>query len=108
MTIYQQIKKIMEGKDGRVVTSAFLKNEMKNKFGVNPNSVIPSDFCYNRVNDGIKFHKDNRIFEYIGRNTYKYLGEKYPYTGKIWHKSDRSKRETVVGEWHNGEMQYSS
>jgi hypothetical protein len=75
MTIYEQIKKVMEGRNGMVMTSEFIKAKVKEKFGVNVDSVIPSDFCYNRINNGIQFKKENRIFEYLGRNQYKYLGE---------------------------------
>ncbi len=106
MTIYEQIKNLMKGKNGMVVTSGFIKENLKKKFGVNINSVLPSDFCYNRVNDGIHFQKDNRLFEYIGRNSYKYLGEKYPYTGKIWQKPQGSKTEKIVGDWDKGNLKY--
>ena len=106
MTIYEQVKKVMEGKKGMVVTSGFIKNELRNKLGVNTSSVVPSDFCYNRVNDGIGFRKDNRIFKYIRRNAYEYIGENYPYTVKIFHKPFKSKTEVVVGEWVKGELKY--
>lgn len=106
MTIYEQIKKVMEGRNGMVVTSGFIKGKVKDKFGVNINSVIPSDFCYNRVNDGMNFRKDNRLFEYVERNSYKYLGENYAYAGKIRHKPSRSKTENIVGSWVNGNLKY--
>jgi len=106
MTIYEQVKNVMEGKNGMVVTSEFIKGELKTKFGTNVSSVVPSDYCYNRINDGIDFRKDNRIFKYRGRNAYEYLGENYPFTGKIYHKPHRSKKEVVVGEWLKGEMKY--
>lgn len=88
------------------LTSGFVKNEVERKYGRNTNSVLPSDFCYNRVNDGMDFRKDNRLFKYIERNTYEYLGEGYPYTGKIYHKPFKSKEDIVVGEWINGKMKY--
>lgn len=82
MTIYEQIKKVMEGKNGTVVTSTFIKNELKKRYGANVGSVLPSDFCYNRTNDGIDFKEDDRLFEYVKRNEYKYLGEKYRTPGR--------------------------
>lgn len=106
MTTYEQIREVMHGQNGVVVTSAFLKAEVKRKFGTNINSIIPSDFCYNRVNSGIRFSKDNRLFEYLGRSAYKYLGEKYPYTGKIYHKPQGSKTDIVVGSWVSGNLKY--
>lgn len=106
MTIYEQIKKVMEGRNGMVVTSGFMKSELNRRFGVDVNSVLPSDFCYNRINDGIHFRKDNRIFRYIDKNAYEYLGENYPYTGDIVHKPQRSTTEKVVGHWVNGNLKY--
>jgi hypothetical protein len=96
----------MQGKKSMVVASAFIKAELNKKFGVDVNSVIPSDFCYNRVNSGIRFRNDNRLFEYLGKSAYKYLGEKYPYTGKIYHKPQGSKEDIVVESWVNGNLKY--
>lgn len=66
----------------------------------NRSSVIPSDYCYNIVNQGIpfKFH----IFKYIqdaadADSQYEYLGPDYPYVGEIRWKGE------VVGEWVRGE-----
>jgi len=76
------------------------------KYGINPGSIIPSDYCYNRINDGIEFRRDNRLFRYLGYNQYEYLGEGYPYSGYIYHKPVKSKKEVIVGEWINGELKY--
>lgn len=44
------------------------------------------------------------MFEFLGNSRYKYLGENYPYTGKIFAKSVGSNKELVIGEWNNGKM----
>lgn len=49
--------------------------------GTNRSSVIPSDYCYNIVNAGIKF--DRHLFEYNEDSIYKVLGKDYPYVGPI-------------------------
>ena len=105
MTIYEQIKEVMKGKDGMVFTSKDIRDELKNRFGTNVRSVLPSDFCYNRLNKGIGFEENNRLFEYV-EGKYKYLGENYPYTGKIYHKPYGSETETLVGYWVNGNRTY--
>jgi hypothetical protein len=46
-------------------------NRVVQKHGCNPGSIIPSDYCYNRTNDGINFEKYLHIFEYVGRSSYK-------------------------------------
>jgi hypothetical protein len=99
MIIYEQIKEILKDRKGDIVTSTEMKREAKKRFGANPGSIIISDFCYNRINDGIKF--DKHLFEYLERNTYKFLGENYPYTGKIYHRPQHQK-EREVGEWKKG------
>lgn len=99
MTIFDQIKEILESKEGSIVTSSEIKNDLNLKYGTNKQSIIPSDYCYNRLNNGIKFNK--HLFEFINRNSYKYLGENYPYNGKIFHGPQRQK-ERVCGEWKNG------
>jgi hypothetical protein len=100
MTIYEQIKGLFkDSKDVHVSTSQ-IKDQLKEKFGTNPSSIIPSDYCYNRCNDGINF--DKHIFEYLGRNSYKYLGEGYSYTGEICHKPIGQMDEKIIGKWING------
>lgn len=96
----------MEGKRGMVFQSGFLKDELRKKYGRNRASVIPSDYCYNRVNSGIEFGMESRLFIYVERNTYEYVGEGFPYTGLIYHKPKKSKSEIAVGEWINGELIY--
>ena len=99
-TIYDQLKEILKDKIGTVVKSSEIKNELNIKFRTNRGSVILSDYCYNRYNDGIKFNK--HIFEYLGKNQYKCLGENYPYNGKIYHKPVNQEIE-IYGHWINGE-----
>ena len=70
--------------------------------GINRTSVIPSDYCYNIVNNGIvfKFH----YFEYLrdarrGEQQYKVLGENFGYEGPVYWKNE------IVGEWVKGEKE---
>jgi hypothetical protein len=64
--------------------------------GTNRSSVIPSDYCYNIINAGIKF--DFHLFEYLGDAQYKWLGVNHPYTGPICWKDEK------VGKWTEGEF----
>ena len=71
------------------------------KYGRNPTSIIPSDYCYNRLNNGINYEKYLHLFEYTDDKKYRYLGLNYPYTGKIMHKP-KGGFEVVVGELRQG------
>lgn len=99
-TIYEQIKDILNGEIGNIVDSSQVKKLLGLKYGTNASSIILSDYCYNRINIGIKFNK--HLFEYIDRDSYTYLGENYPYTGLIYAKPFGSEKELVAGEWKNG------
>ena len=71
------------------------------RFQTNIGSIIPSDYCYNRVNKGIDFHRKPRLFNFLGDGMYECLGENYLYTGNVENASDG----TVVGSWENGSFQ---
>ena len=68
----------------------------------NITSILPSDYCYNRVNKDIidDFERRLHIFEYVGRNKYKYIGENFPYNGHIEY------LDVCVGKWENGDILY--
>ncbi len=87
------------------INTEFSRSEIVNfvttKHNCNPTSVIPSDYCYNRLNKGINYEKHLHLFEYTDAKKYKYLGLNYPYTGKIVHKP-RGGHEIVVGEVKDG------
>ncbi len=98
MTIYNQLKSEL------IIDKTYSLSEIQlilnYKFNTNIRSIIPSDYCYNRLNKGIKF--DKHLFIYLERNLYKYVGENYKYSGKVYHKPHKSNNEIEVGEWTNG------
>lgn len=75
--IFEQVKETMQQHPiGEILTTSQIKNEVNARFGANRSSVIPSDYCYNRVNKGIDFSRGHWLFIYAGRGKYKYVGEK--------------------------------
>ena len=50
------------------INSEFTRSEIikfvTSKHGCNPDSVMPSDYCYNRLNKGINYEKHLHLFEY--------------------------------------------
>ena len=71
------------------------------RFQTKNGSIIPSDYCYNRVNKGIDFGKKPHLFRFLGDGEYECLGENYPFTGEVYNANN----ETVVGTWKNGVLQ---
>lgn len=99
MMIYKKIIKVLESSVNKPLTRKQIIEKLQKKFKINPDSVIPSDYCYNRINDGIKW--DRHIFHYE-KNLYTYLGANFPYTGKIYHRRRGEKADEEIGEWKNG------
>ena len=75
------------------------------RFGTNSGSVIPSDYCYNRVNKGIEFNKKPHLFRFLGDGMYECLGENYSFTGSVYSYQKGSTEEIEVGYWKNGDFQ---
>lgn len=100
MKVYDQLIEVLKTRKNEIVTTKEMRNILHETYGTNPTSVILSDFCYNRVNDGIAFNQ--HLFQYLTNSRYKYLGEHYPYTGLVFRKPRQSSEEFIAGEWHNG------
>ncbi|HEX4607533.1 MAG TPA: hypothetical protein VH092_04940 [Urbifossiella sp.] len=69
--------------------------------GCEPGSVIPSDYCYNRTNDGVK-PSWPIFFELVGDGEYRFLGRDYPYNGPRWHHPKGGGEPRQVAVWVNG------
>ena len=72
------------------------------RFQTKEGSIIPSDYCYNRVNKGIDFYKKPRLLKFLGDGMYECLGENYPYTGDVYTREKGSQAEEIVGTWKDG------
>lgn len=87
---------------GYRISSQELKELLGARFGTNYSSIIPSDYCYNRVNKGIVFMKHPRLLAYSGHGIYECLGENYPYDKSVYAQPKGTKDEVIVGVWQNG------
>lgn len=85
---------------GHIVTTSEIIDYLHSNRGINVGSIIPSDYCYNRINNGITVESPT-VFEYVKHGTYKCLGENYPYSGVIYHKP-RGSYEFPIGHCVNG------
>jgi hypothetical protein len=87
MTILEKVRDVfVECEIGAVYSTKEIKEMVRAKYDIKEGSIIPSDYCYNLVNKGKladpaleKF----KIFEWISRGKYRYLGENYVYKGFI-------------------------
>ncbi len=85
-------------------TSSEIKDLLISK-GVDLHTMYqPSDLCYNRTtkHDVSGFADAIHLFEYVGWNCYRILGEDYSYSGPIERKPKGEKETIVVGEWEDG------
>ena len=68
---------------GMILTTSYIKDEI-GKTGLEEGSIIPSDHCYNRVNnDPTSLEGKTALFIYLKRNSYQCVGSKYKYDGPI-------------------------
>lgn len=72
------------------------------RFQTKSGSIIPSDYCYDRVNKGIDFHKKPRLFAFLGDGMYECLGENYPFNKPAYTHGRDDKCDIEVGRWNNG------
>lgn len=99
LSIKQKVLSIFCKKNCKIYSIEDIKNEIIKKYPeTNPSSIIPSDYCYNIWNKGIKF--DFHLFDFLGDAQYKCLGENYPYNGNVYWK------EKPVGQWENGKFYF--
>lgn len=106
MTRDEQMTEIVNALSSRfgtdyVITLQELYRIFFDKYGTKQGSIIPSDYCYNRVNNGITLKKP-ALFEFLGDGNYRCLGLYYPYNGSIYHKP-KGQEEFIVGKCINGE-----
>lgn len=101
MSIYEQLQQTFAERIGDIITAKEAKALLTSLYGTNPGSVILSDYCYNRYNNGIRF--DKHLFIYLDRNMYRYVGAHYDYNGMIYHRAKGQAEEVVVGEWRMGQ-----
>lgn len=67
-------------------------------------SVIPADFCYNRINKGINFDSKPRLLKFLGNGQYECLGKNYKFTGKVYTKPKGKSKEIEVASWKDGKI----
>lgn len=88
---------------GHVVSAEEIKDAIRQRYGTNKKSIIPSDYCYNRSNKGDVWN--NPLFfmykKEKNRKNYRVVGEGYPYTGPVYWRP-RGSEEKIIGECING------
>jgi hypothetical protein len=52
--------------------------------GTEKSSILPSDYCYNRTNEGINFQTHLHLFLSLNDGSYVYLGPQFPYNGPVY------------------------
>lgn len=88
---------------GEIYDISEIKQLILAKTDVKEDNILPKDLCYNVTNkgaDGNRFIIWPRLFEYVKRGTYRYLGEGYPYNGKVIY----SKNKDIYGHWIDGKF----
>ena len=69
--------------------------------------ILPSDYCYNRYNNGLGDFEGPHLLERIDSKNYRVLGEGYSYSGLVYHKP-KGEPERVIGKWEKGVFSWSN
>lgn len=90
---------------GSLFTSNEIVSMVKSKHGEDNQYKIPTAYCYNRWSKGLDEQGRLCLFEYLYDSTddkkYKYLGENYSYSGKVFH-HPKGGEKTCIGECVDG------
>ena len=98
--VFDQFVAAFAGTGARLITTAEIRRTMVEGYGANPASVLPSDYCYNRWNQGLAQQKP--LFVRVGAGEYRYLGVDQPYTGLVFWRPKSSTADQVAGERVDG------
>jgi|GEM_PF-2144004 hypothetical protein len=103
--IWDKVRKVFDpSRFGETLTGKQIKDMIEAAYPeTNRDSVIPSDYCYNKVNKDIRSCKFY-YFEYLrdvrrGDPQYKVLGADFDYEGHIYWNDE------IVGEWIKGKKE---
>lgn len=100
MTHYEMIEAVCTGHKGEELSRETLNEMISSRFGKLNSTIIFTDYCYNRINKGIKF--DKHLLVWLSAGKYEFVGSNYRYSGDIYWKP-KGEQEQVVGKWKDGE-----
>jgi hypothetical protein len=100
VTIYEQLLSVLSDTTGKLMTAAQIREVVSERFGTNATSIIPSDYCYNRLNVGVP--NPRPIFLRVGAGEYQFVGPGFPYTGLVYGRPRGTQADRVLGERLNG------
>ena len=104
MTVKEALEHVgprLQGRHGpNPIPVAELRREAAPVGGFSEASVLPSDFCYNRTNAGVR-PGHAPLFLYVKAGMYRYVGPNHPYTGPLMHQP-KGEAERQIGEWQDG------
>ena len=113
--IHDKIKEVIDalveqGFDDREFTAGELITLIQERTDIREDgSIMPRDYCYNRVNKGIAAGNTfdvvrPRLLHYEEYGVYRCIGSNKPYTGIVKARPKGEKSDTIVGEWIKGEF----
>lgn len=84
MQIVEEIEEFLsELPIGYVFPTSWFKDELTKRYKRPRDCYIPSDYCYNRTNKGIKYENQPHYFLYLERGKYQYKGKDYDFKGIV-------------------------
>ncbi|MCL1067230.1 hypothetical protein L2735_10465 [Shewanella olleyana] len=101
MTVFEKVELVLSQQNTTIFTTKKIKELCSEEYGLNPTSIIPTDYCYNRINNGIGNNKN--ILIYMGFGEFKFVGKSFKYQGWVYQRPRGKNEDLIVGKWNNGE-----
>jgi hypothetical protein len=102
-TIKQKVENVFQNRIGEKFIREEIIDMVVNAYPGTPRgNVIPSDYCYNRINKDNAKKFDFHFFEWLDDAQYLCLGPNHQYTGTIYWRPKHWKKDKAVGEWKEG------
>jgi len=102
MSVYEQYIQVFGKRQGALLSTAEIAEEMRVAFSTTRTGVLPSDYCYNVWN--LPIRRRRYLFELVEKEVYRYLGPDYPYSGPMVWRPRNGGPEVVVGQWSAGKQ----
>ena len=96
MTIVEYVDNALRKQNKKIFSRKEIINICCNEYNLKPTSVIPSDYCYNKTNNGISFSSSTRILIQTENGEYQYVGKNFRYSGPVYNKG------IIIGHWADG------
>jgi hypothetical protein len=102
LSVYDQLIAAFGRAGSPILSRAEIVNTLTARFGTNPRSIFPSDYCYNRWNLALGRQRWRPLFVHVAEGSYRYVGPHHRYSGDVMWRPLGNSVDQKYGEWIEG------